>query len=731
MGATCCSQQIESLIFKWMVNRPDEFTNKPWLFELHMNPTGEKKISATSTGTWVDVGCARVELLSRDDNTFAGIGRITIHDRLVRSGRLPITIRTTSYSGHILAELQLVDVEQKSDEVRVRLDAIFENAPTKMMRDHSFDPIHDTSDWDEKTLEKRGEIALVLRPAQDDFEGIGFEGLAYHWEYNSSDLPLFYLIDQASWEIDGDVNGATMVSQSSCSDPLVTIEPDTAWTTEGLMHWDLDAPNPVMTHNLPRWASHQAFDFQYKGNVTLIGVYERVGLIRSLLKREPGCAELKCFDKHIDDETGTFATVPKKILINTEAKTVTDQRNLWTWIMDEVHKRARGEFGLREEPMVPMVSHNYWRNFTVDTYDKDLLPATEAIGARAVYLDHLKKSAMTDNTPHPGKFSWNMCCSHEYEIAPELGGNEGVRRLIDKASKRNIRVMSWTNNEQALSSPLNSVEHDKKSWYILMEDTRLKYGGAYSSVMSFMNTANDDMRSYFIDSHKKIKDESGLDAFMFDSFYNMGFMPVSYANGKPHTIWRQTLQMIKELQDAGIKFCIESFGPFGQVMHGCPRSYSIDRAWVVYKICLGNDYTTVPTGKAYDDPRAAEGAAIYYLLAHMTHPVMQLFKDDKRIDERWGEVHRQAMDDYHEVLPKLSRRFLQEDDQGVLWHDADKTCATLFNFVDRELALPGRVYDLTERRELPGGKAYDLKSCHTYTIEHDVLPVSVLESANA
>ena len=38
-----------------------------------------------------------------------------------------------------------------------------------------------------------------------------------------------------------------------------------------------------MTHNLPRWASHQAFDFQFKGDRTLLGVFERVELIRSVL----------------------------------------------------------------------------------------------------------------------------------------------------------------------------------------------------------------------------------------------------------------------------------------------------------------------------------------------------------------------------------------------------------------------------------------------------------------
>lgn len=190
------------------------------------------------------------------------------------------------------------------------------------MRDHSFDPIHDTEDWDVRRVAGTGELGLVLRPAADSFNGVAFSGFTYHYEYRSDDVPLFYLLDRANWEIDGDIVGATVVSQSSCSDPVVRIEPETFWTTEGLIYWEPDMPNPVMTHNLPRWASHQAFDFQYKGDCTLIGVFERVDLIRTLLRREPGKPELKTFDKHIFDQAFAFATSPKKVMDNTSAVAV-------------------------------------------------------------------------------------------------------------------------------------------------------------------------------------------------------------------------------------------------------------------------------------------------------------------------------------------------------------------------------------------------------------------------
>jgi len=53
-------------------------------------------------------------------------------------------------------------------------------------------------------------------------------------------------------------------------------------------------------------------------------------------------------------------------LLNTAAKSETTQRNLWTWVFDAVAERARAEFGLAEEPLLPRLVQNYWDNFTID-----------------------------------------------------------------------------------------------------------------------------------------------------------------------------------------------------------------------------------------------------------------------------------------------------------------------------------------------------------------------------
>jgi len=665
------------------------------------------------------------EVLS-DGRQFVGLGGIRIDGVKVRSGRLPVRPYAQTFSGLELSRLNLLGIDATGTRARVKLEAQFRPLPVKLMRDHSFDPIHETGDWDRAPVAGTGRLDIVLRLAKDRFNGTSFRGFSYHYEYSSRDVPLFYLLDQASWELDGNIAGATAVSQSSCSPPTVTFRKDTSWTTEGVLWFMVEQgadQNPVMTHNLPRWASHGSFDFQCKGSNTLIGVFERVELIRSVLKREPGKRELKCFDKHLFDEALRFKTSPKKVLLNRERKTEVDQQNLWSWIFEETENRARAEFGIKEEPMIPFLFQNFWLNFTVDSYYKDLLPAARAIGCRKLFLDNLKKSAMTEQTPFPGVFNWNMCCGHEYEISQKLGGVPRLKAFVRECRKHGIHPMCWTNNDQALSSPINSAERDDKGWFVRLEDTRLKFGGAYAGVMSVLDLACPEARDYFVKSHIKIKRQTGLDAFFFDSFYNLGFMPINYANCKPRTMWRGLLRAFREMQAAGLSMSTESFGPWGAVIHGHPSSYDVPNIFACYKVGVGDDYTTVPTGHPLKDVSPKDAPGIYYTLAHMAGCHMPLhFPDGKRIDEVWRDTHKRALADYHAALPRLKRRYLQEDGRSVIWHDAEGKKATIFNFTERAVALPGKVRCLTTGQALPRSAAYELLPSHTYIVTGSTSP---------
>jgi hypothetical protein len=612
-------------------------------------------------------------------------------------------------------------------EVRIRTEARFRPLPVKMMRDHSFDPIHEMSDWD-VVPRRTGRLDIVIRPSRDAFNGVEFAGFSYHYEYDSADVPIFWLLDSASWELDGDIMGATVYSQSSCSAPAVTFDKDTAWSTEGFLFFLVEqSQNPVMTHNLPRWVGHGAFDFQFKNGRTLIGVFDRVELIRSVQLREPGKAELKCFDKHLFDQSNKFSSAAKKILLNVDAqRTEMGQKNLWTWVYDEVDARALREFGLRETPTYPVIHQNYWNNFTVDSYYADLLPAAAAMGVKRIYVDNLKKSSMTEGAPLPGVFNWNMCAPHEFEISQKLGGTTRVKAFVEECARRDIRVICWTNNAQSLASPLNRHERAEGQdyWYVLLEDTRQKYGGAYAGCMSVLDMSVPAARKHLVDTHVKILNETGM-SFFFDSFYNLGFMPISYVNLSPRTMWRGLLAAVKEMQDAGIEMLIESFGPWGSPMHGHPSSYNMGTIFACYRVGVGNDYTTVPGQQQLKDLNPSGADGLYYTLAHKACTLVPLFVNGVRVDRVWGDDFKRALADYHAVLPAMRRRYLQEDGLSVLWHDDERRSATLFNFRARTAPLPGRVRDITTGQDLPARDAYELQAMHTYSIIAPELPTNV------
>jgi len=665
------------------------------------------------------LGNCRFEILEENGN-FNGLGRIWIGERLVRSGRLPMSVASQTFSGLELKRLKLVDKKVSAQEIRIVTQAEFQPLFTKMLKDHSLDPIHEVGDWDQPVVAGQGTLTLVIRPASESIFETSLNGFSYHYEYESEKTPLFYLMDRSSWELDGNAEGATVVSQSACSAPVVKFEADTNWTTEGVIYFGDNAAreNPIMTHNLPRWASHQAFDFQYKGDATLVGIFERVGLVRSVVMREPGKAEVKVFDKQIFDQDLRVSTVPKKILLNEEKKSEIDQQNLWTWIIQEVHDRARNEYGLKEEPFYTRVAVNYWENYTVDRYREDLLPAAKAIGVRALFVDNLNKSDMTQETPSK-EYHGNMCGGHEYELSPKLGGVEGVKKFIDDCVASNIMVYSWTNNDQAYSS---LIHRDHPDWFVKMDDARIRYGGAYTNGFAVWDFKVEEARNYWVESLKKIKDASGLSGWLFDSFYNLGFMTISYSHMRPTTMWKEALGAFKELQDYGVHFLIESFGAFGLVQHGCPSSYNMKVIFACYKIGLGNDYTTIPSGETIVIWHGKDAEKLYRAYAHTTDTGIHLFWENKRIDEIWGAAHRQALADYYACYPLMYRRFIEEGDKGVIYHDRTGKQAVVWNFHARTVELPGTVFDVSANKALPTAKSYQLEPWHTYRIEAAELP---------
>ncbi len=249
-----------------------------------------------------------------------------------------------------------------------------------------------------------------------------------------------------------------------------------------------------------------------------------------------------------------------------------------------------------------------------------------------------------------------------------------------------------------------------------MEDARLKYGGAYTNVLTILDLKRPGPRNYWMKCLLRTKRQTGLSRYLFDSFYNLGFMPVNYARRKPTTQWREVLLTLAKLQRAGVGFMIESFGPFGAPQHGCHQAFAAPgREYVCYKTRPACGYSTVPTGEKRVKVNLER--RFYRLAAHMVMPPVSLFHNGFRVDKLWSPAMKHVLHDYHAHRPFMHKRFLQEDGKSVLWRDRTGKRITLWNFVSQTVALPGRVRDATADRALPRTARYRLEPCHTYVIE--------------
>ena len=453
-----------------------------------------------------------------------------------------------------------------------------------------------------------------------------------------------------------------------------------------------------MTHDIPRWSSEQGFDFQHKDGRALIGVFDACGLIRTIVRREPGAAEIRHFDKHIFDQSGDARTVRKFIGLAPDVGDDTAQFNAWTRVFDADQDNVLGEFGMRRTYSRTTLCHNFWVKFTADSYRKDLLPAAAALGFQQVFIDPLWENDMTRE--REGKLPpWtrgNMCCPHEYEVGKVLGGIKGYRRLSGDARKMGVELISWIGSHQSILSPYLNAHGAE---IVKQADARHWYGSGYDWIYGM--DISSPFGAMFRDAVIRAAKATGVAGFLYDSFYNFAWMPVNFHSPDPkdpanihkgalaaHTQWRQLCRVMAAWQKAGLHMLIESLGPWGQPQHGVQGRYDKPGGEVLaYQCAVSIGYSIIPAPNSAKARDAARGPDFYYrLLANKAPSTLNLWvRDEKlgksvRIDEGASTLVRQANLDYRAVLPSMHTRTVLPGDAGILWAPKQGARRVVFSY---------------------------------------------------
>jgi hypothetical protein len=286
----------------------------------------------------------------------------------------------------------------------------------------------------------------------------------------------------------------------------------------------------------------------------------------------------------------------------------------------------------------------------------------------------------------------NMCCPHEYEVAKVLGGIGAYRRLARDFAAAGVELQSWIGSHQSIHSPLLAGAH--RNHTIRLADGRHWWKSGYDVIIG-MDLAS-PFGAMFRDALIRAFRATGIRRFLYDSFYNFGFMPVSYYTPdpgdpgnphkgtlRPHTQWRALLEIMAAWQKAGIEMVIESLGPWGQGQHGVQGHYERRGSEpLAYQCSVCGGYSVIPA-PGVSAAAASESSRIYYrFLANKAPPALSLFAlGRQRVDHAGNAAAlRRANLDYRAALPFLCNRTVLPDNAGVLWADRKGRTRILFAF---------------------------------------------------
>ncbi len=678
----------------------------------------------------IHLGAVEIELCQRGE-AFFGLGRITIAGQLVRDGALPMRPFTATHDGIEFDRFVLERVEEQGGgRVVLHTRALGTAAHVAALQDHSLDPVWNSRSWDGRVLAE-AEVDWVLQAETRSIGERDWTGFSYSYEFHSDTLEIYYLLDRATWELDGQAQGITLLRQQMGEDPLVTLDAETEYSTAACIPFPL---NPIMTYDVPRWASEQGFDYQYRDQQGLIGLFAHCGLIRTIVARNAGDAQIRHFDKHIFDQSGHGQTVPKFIGLAAVGE-ATDHLNAWTQVFDADQDNVLGEFGMRRTYPRTTLSHNFWVKFTSESYLEDLLPAAAALGFQQIFIDPCWENDMTREREGvlPPFASGNMCCPHEYEVAHVLGGIEGYGKLVEAAREQQVDIISWIGSHQSQNSPYLRAHNVE---VIKGPDGRHFYGSGYDAIYG-MDLAS-PFGPMFRDAIRRGFLATGISGFLYDSYYNFAWMPINFHTPDPeqptnphagtlkaHTMWRQLAEIMAFWQQAGIHMLIESLGPWGQPQHGVQGNYTLAGGALAYQCAVNTGYSVIPTPET-SAGKVKVGPEFYFrLLAHKAPSTLNLWHNDgsganRRLDQLADPLLRAGNLAYRVILPRLHTRTILHGDAGVLWQDRRGRTSALFSFAAGRVPVSGAAAyrDLmTGRRGAIDADGLHAEAWHVYELE--------------
>jgi hypothetical protein len=441
-----------------------------------------------------------------------------------------------------------------------------------------------------------------------------------------------------------------------------------------------------------RWSLLPGFDLQYGAGGVLVGWFDRVSLIRTAIESNAGEDAIRCNDFHWFEAAHRVSTNPKTILHCPDRLDAVDALNLWTALQDRDRDMARKQFGIpAEEPPRLTLGEPHWNGFHFDTTYEEALDVGEAFGLDQIWIDGcwehglaLEKtqdqwipSAKRAGTIFEKLQPRNKCCILDFAVADVHGGEAGLRRLCERAAAKGLKVISWMSAHVHPHSTLvdgdraKEFAHGANGAIAALESGRHPWTG-YPNACWTLNL-NSPVYRYLLDSLLGVCRRTGLDGFLWDSFSNLGWWQVDYADGSMRPQFDRMAELYATLTDAGLYLQPEAVVAFSS--HSCCGLHGGD---VYAGDLLGYSYDTaisLPADVAGDERAMLRGEAsvdlLFRCLAHRRVPKMQFLQvPPAEWSAQGADALKRLFAMYRKARPFMQRRTVLKEDRGVLWDGA-------------------------------------------------------------
>lgn len=634
-----------------------------------------------------------------DGDTWHSLGAITVRGIPLRNPVTRFAPWFDAYTGEIFRTLRLDEITQRKAQTRIRLTAISDpDYPFMERRDVSGDVCLPPRSWDAPPLE--AEFSIVLQPAETYIDGYRFSGLTYWYEY-AGDTPIHRILDRQTWEVGGNLDDVTVLCRNLFDAPKARVTRDGGFSTVGLDNWAGALPGNLWA----RWSLLPSFDMQVGRHGVLLGWFDEVSCIRTVVESTPGEDWVRYVDLHYFTQAQTARTNPKTVLYCPDVLDDVQMLNLWTHVHDAEMAKARRQFGMpAEEAPAPLVtSHNAWQGIDFATAYEDAIEHAAEFGADYVFIDSVFQNGETYRATIKSlippenekgtvleKFQHgHMCLTFDFEVSETAGGEVALKALCERAQAQGVQIMSWMSTHYW---PYSTLLHDKtlghgRAGVVAAKESGFHPDTGYASdcwTLNLNSPVFDKLRAQFLG----VCARTGLAGYLWDSFSNLSWWQVDYSDGSMRPQYDRTMQLFADLTQAGLYIQPEAMVGFSG--HSACGPFGVDRfqddlLGYAHRTVLGLHYADSPDTKPYDH---------FSAILRGKHPFDLYFRSIAygRISELGGHrVPRDERDPAAEARIKelvrvyktyrhlMQRRVVLPEYAGVRWENTTET-HLLFTF---------------------------------------------------